>query len=139
MMCFDNSRKLAKIIGDSPKQRLEYFDLYTLKLGEASVNLYVSRKRATKSTRIHCAESGDIIWEQFYLFGGLSRPSREKKYVLKPRTVKNAVTVVLIRGNPQEIIGLDNGAFKSYQTPLEAGEVYLIKENEFTCGKAIKR
>ncbi len=130
-MFFANSRKLAKIIANSPKRRLEYFDLYTLKLGETPLNLYVSLKRATKSTHIHCTESGDIMWEQFYLFGGMSRPAREKKYVLKPSVVKNAVTVVLIRGNPKEIIGLDNGAFKSYHAPLETGNVYLIKENEF--------
>ena len=87
-MCFDDSIKLSKFIGKSPKHRLDYFDLYNLKINNISVNLYISRKRATKSTHIHCAESGDIIWEQFYPFGGMSRPAREKKYVLKPACKK---------------------------------------------------
>ena len=60
-MCFAKSRRLAKFVGNATKQRLEYFNLYNLKIHDISVNLYVSRKRATKSTHIHCAESGDII------------------------------------------------------------------------------
>ena len=87
-MSFADSRKLSKFIGKSPKRRLDYFDLYSLKLNDISVNLYVSRKRATKATHIYCAESGDIIWEQFYPFGEMSRPAREKKYVLKPACEK---------------------------------------------------
>ena len=42
------SRKLKKIIGDAPKQNLEHFFLYNLKLNDIAVNLYVSKKRATK-------------------------------------------------------------------------------------------
>ena len=64
-MCFVNSRKLSKFIGKAPKQRLDYFDLYNLKFNDIAANLYVSGKRATKATYIHCTESGDIIWEQF--------------------------------------------------------------------------
>lgn len=97
-MFFATSRKLKKIIGDAPKQNLEYFYLYNLKLNDISVNLYVSKKRATKRVHIHCTESGDIMWEQFYPFGGMSRPAREKKYVLKPQCDKTAITVVVVRG-----------------------------------------
>ena len=124
------SRKLKKIIGDAPKQNLEHFYLYNLKLNDIAVNLYVSKKRATKATHIHCTESGDIMWEQFYLFGGMSRPSREKKYVLKPQRDKNTITVVVVRGNPQEIIGLDNENLKSCRTTLELGDIYLIAEDK---------
>ena len=127
-MCFDDSIKLSKFIGKSPKHRLDYFDLYNLKINNISVNLYISRKRATKATHIHCAESGDIIWEQFYPFGGMSRPAREKKYALKPLCDKNAITVVIIRGTPGNITGLDNGIFKSHLTVPEKNNVYLMTE-----------
>ena len=130
-MCFNKSKELSTLIGRAPKRRLEYFDFYNLKFNDISVNLYISRKRATKATFIHCAESRDIIWEQFYPFGGMSRPAREKKYALKPMCDKTAITIVAIRGNPQEIIGWDNGNFKSCQTPLELGNVYLITEDKF--------
>ena len=128
-MCFVNSRNLSKFIGKAPKQMLDYFDLYNLKLNDTSVNLYVSRKRATKATHIYCIESGDIMWEQFYPFGGMSRPSREKKYALKPVCDKNAITVVIIRGTPSNITGLDNGIFKSHLATPEKNTVYLMTEN----------
>ena len=127
-MFFATSRKLKKIIGDAPKQNLEHFFLYNLKLNDIAVNLYISKKRATKATHIHCTESGDIMWEQFYPFGGMSRPAREKKYALKPLCDKNAITVVIIRGTPGNIAGLDNGIFKSHLTAPEKNTVYLMTE-----------
>ena len=128
-MCFVNSRKLSKFLGNAPQQRLDYFDLYNLKFNDIAVNLYVSRKRATKATHIHCTESGDIIWEQFYLFGGMARPAREKKYVLKPTCDKTAITVVVIRGKPGNIIGLENGIFKSHLSSPKTNNVYLMTES----------
>ena len=128
MMCFANSRKLSKFIGKAPKQRLEHFDLYNLKLNDTSMNLYVSRKRATTATHIHCTESGDIIWEQFYPFGGMSRPARERRYALKPVRDKNIITAVIIRGTPGEIMGLDNEIFKSHLVVPEKNSIYLMTE-----------
>ena len=128
-MFFDTSRKLKKIIGDAPKQNLEHFYLYNLKLNDIAVNLYVSKKRATKRAHIHCTESGDIMWEQFYPFGGMSRPAREKKYALKPICDKNAITVVVIRGKPGNIIGLENGIFKSHLSSPKTNNVYLMTES----------
>ena len=127
-MFFDTSRKLKKIIGNVPKQNLEHFYLYNLKINDIAVNLYVSKKRATKATHIHCTESGDIMWEQFYPFGGMSRPAREKKYALKPICDKNAITVVIIQGTPGNILGLDNGIFKSHLAAPEKNTVYLMTE-----------
>ena len=68
------------------------------------------------------------MWEQFYPFGGMSRPSREKKYALKPVCDKNAITVVIIRGTPSNITGLDNGIFKSHLAAPEKNTVYLMTE-----------
>ena len=131
-MFFDTSKKLKKIIGNAPKQNLEHFYLYNLKINDIAVNLYVSKKRATKATHIHCTESGDIMWEQFYPFGGMSRPSREKKYALKPICDKNSITVVIIRGTPSNITGLDNGIFKSHLATPEKKNVYLMTEKNST-------
>ena len=124
--CF--SRKLHKFIGNATRKSLEHFYLYNLKLHDIDVNLYVSKKRATKATHIHCTESGDIIWEQFYPFGGMSRPSRENKYILKPQCDKNAITVVIIRGTPGNMTGLDNAIFKSHLATPERNNVYLMTE-----------
>ncbi len=125
MMFFADSRKLAKFIGKAPKQRLDYFDLYNLKLKDISVNLYVSRKRATRATHIHCTESEDVIWEQLYPFGGMSRPTRERKFVLKPVCGKTDAAVIVIRGKAGNITGLDE-KIKSHRSFLEENKVYLI-------------
>ena len=59
---FDTSSlKLKRIIGNSAKESLEHFYLYSLKLNDIAVNLYISKKRATKRAHIHCTESGDIL------------------------------------------------------------------------------
>lgn len=129
-MFFDTSRKLKKIIGNAPKQNLEHFYLYYLKINDIAVNLYVSKKRATKATHIHCTESGDILWEQFYPFGGMSRPSREKKYVLKPICSKECITVVVIRGNPGIIVGLDS-FIKSHTSIPKTNTAFLMSEDLF--------
>ena len=126
-MFFDTSRKLKKIIGNAPKQNLEHFYLYNLKINDIAVNLYVSKKRATKATHIHCTESGDIMWEQFYLFGGMSRPAREKKYVLKPICDRTVISVVIIRGNPGVIVGLD-GLIKSHNNVPKPNKIFLMVE-----------
>ena len=127
-MYFIHSKRLRILIKNSMKTSLEFFNLYQFEYKEQNVNLYISHKRARKSTHIHCTESGDIIWEQFYPFGGMSRPSRENKYILKPICDKNAITVVIIRGTPGNITGLDNGIFKSYLAAPGKNNVYLITE-----------
>ena len=127
-MLFVPSGKLKKIIGDAPKQNLEHFYLYNLNLNDIAVNLYVSKKRTTKRAHIHCTESGDVIWEQFYPFGGMSRPAREKKYALKLICDKNAINIVIIRGTPGNITGLDSGIFKSYFASPKTNNVYLMSE-----------
>lgn len=127
-MCFIISRKLSKLIGKAPKQRLDYFDLYSINLHGIPVNLYVSLKRATKATHIHCTESGDIIWEQLYPFGGMSRPSSERKVVLKPACDKNSATVVVVRGKAGNATGQDE-KIKSHKFPLEKNNVFLMSSH----------
>ena len=127
-MYFIPSKKLRVLVKNSTKTSLDSFDLYQFEYKKQNVNLYVSHKRARKSTHIHCTESGDIVWEQFYPFGGMSRPSREKKYILKPECDKNAVTVIVIRGNPGNIIGLENGIFNSHLSEPKKNNIYLMTE-----------
>lgn len=131
-MFFVPSRKLKNIIGDAPKQNLEHFYLYNLRHNDITVNLYISKKRATRATHIHCTEGGDIMWEQFYPFGGMSRPAREKRFVLKPVHDKNSITVIIIRGTPGNITGLDSGIFKSHLAAPEKNNVYLMTEKNLT-------
>ena len=122
------SKKFRTLVKNSEKTSLDFFNLYQFQHKEQNVNLYISHKRAKKSTHIHCTESGDIIWEQFYPFGGMSRPAREKKYALKPICDKNSITVVIIRGTPGNMTGLDNAIFESHLAAPEKNTVYLMTE-----------
>ena len=131
-MCFAKSKELSKLIGKYPKQNLGHFDLYQFEHEGESIMLYVSHKRARKSTHVQCLESGDIVWEQFYPFGGMSRPSSEKKYALKPIFEKNSITIIIIRGTPGNITGLDNGIFNSHFTVPQKGQIYLMTEKKIT-------
>ncbi|MBR7116111.1 MAG: hypothetical protein IKC87_00160 [Clostridia bacterium] len=123
---------INELIKDSPKEELDNFTFYKLTVKNNNVNFYVSKKRATKATLVHCTESGDVIWEQLYPFGGMSRPSSEKKYALKPQRDKNAITVVIIRGTPGNITGLDDGIFRSHLATPEKNYIYLMTEKNLT-------
>ena len=59
----------------------------------------------------------------------MSRPLREKKYVLKPTCDKTAISVVIILGNPGVIVGLD-GLIKSHNNTPETNKVFLMLEHE---------
>ena len=118
---------IKELIENSPKEELDYFNLYKLTIKNSNINLYVSKKRATKRAHIHCTESGDIMWEQFYPFGGMSRPAREKKYVLKPICDRTVISVVIIRGNPGVIVGLD-GLIKSHSNVPKPNKIFLMVE-----------
>ena len=128
MLYFILLAKLRPFIKNSVKTSLEFFDLYQLEYNGESINLYISHKSAGKASCILCTEGGDVIWEQLYPFGGMSRPAREKKYALKPICDKNAITVVIIRGTPGNITGLDSGIFKSYSATPEKNNVYLMTD-----------
>ncbi len=43
-----------------------------------NICLYIVRKRISNRTIFHLKESGDIILEQLYPFGGITKPSKEK-------------------------------------------------------------
>ena len=123
---------INELVKNSPKEELDFFNFYKLTVKNNNVNFYVSKNRATKATHIHCSESGDVIWEQLYPFGGMTRPSREKKYALKPQRDKNAITVVIIRGTPGNITGLDDGVFRSHLVAPEKNNIYLMTEKNLT-------
>ena len=75
--------------------------------------LYVTKKKATKSTRIDCGEDNTVYWTQFYIAGGHSRPSVVKVPLVKPLLVADTITIVIIKGKPGTITGLDEGIWVS--------------------------
>ncbi|MBQ9084710.1 MAG: hypothetical protein IJY24_03545 [Clostridia bacterium] len=122
------NNRLKKLLGGAEKQALEHFDFYRVTLGETDLLIYISRKSANKASHIYALESGDIIWEQLYPFGGMSRPSSDRQYVLKPQRKRDSITVVAIRGTAASITGLDTDAFKSHLASPLKNNIYLMSE-----------
>lgn len=94
--------------------------------------VYVSKARATKATHIECRNDNTIYWIQFYPFGGMSRPSRAERVFIKPIPGREETSIVLIKGKPGLITGLDEGIFVSSRgTPKTKNCVYVMSEGAF--------
>ena len=100
--------------------------------GEDKYVIHTTLFRAKKSTVIHCKDDGAIYREELYPFGGMSRPSSVTSLLVKP-TVKDGETViVVIRGKPATVVGLDDGRFLSaHKARIDRNSVYAMTEKEF--------
>ena len=124
-MFFKKKREYRKFIRRCNKQEFEHYILYEYPSSESHIKLYVTRKKAGKGTHIHCAEDGTVFWEQFYPFGGMSNPQVEKHCIMKPQVEASTIAIVLIRGTPSIVLGLDAFVIKSYVSEPKEGNVYL--------------
>ena len=81
---------------------------------------------------IECRDDNTIYWVQFYPFGGMSGPSRVEKVFMKPILNKEETSIVIIKGKPGLIKGLDEGIFVSNRgTPKSKNSVYVMSEGAF--------
>ena len=56
----------------------------------------------------------------------MSSPVRATYYLVKPEAEKDAVTVVLIKGNPLLVSGLDAFGIEKFSSDLHSNRIYLI-------------
>ena len=111
----------------------ESFKTVSFSKSGRNYTVYVSKARATKATHIECRNDNTIYWIQFYPFGGMSRPSRAERVFIKPIPGRREETsIVLIKGKPGLITGLDEGIFVSSRgTPKTKNSVYVMSEGAF--------
>lgn len=94
--------------------------------------VYVTKFKATKATHIECREDGTVYWVQFYPFGGICTASRVENVLIKPSRQKDTIAIVLIKGKPGIITGLDEGMFVSAHGELKNDtDVYVMSESAF--------
>ena len=94
--------------------------------------VYVSKSRATRATHIECRADNTIYWVQFYPYGGYGRPSRVESVFIKPAFQEGKTAIVIIKGKPGVITGLDEGIFVSSRgTPKSKNCVYVMSEGAF--------
>ena len=95
--------------------------------------LYLSVRSATKATRICCEEDGAIWWEQHHMMGGPCTPSVVREVLLKPKREAGEIVLVVIKGKPGVITGLDEGMWVSAKNGRlrDMRDVFVMSEAAF--------
>ncbi len=92
--------------------------------------VYQSKQTATKATHIHCNEDGAVYWEQFYAIS--YHVTSEKRLLVKPCRSTDEIVIVLIKGKPAVLVGLDeNGFVSSRGVRKNKSDVYVMSETAF--------
>ncbi len=100
-------------------------------LGEKKYVVYESVTAAKKSTHIECREDGCIYRIQLYPVSHLSL-TEERSLLIKPKRTTEETVIVLIKGKPGAMMGLDeNGFVSSRGTPKKDTDVYVMSEAAF--------
>lgn len=95
--------------------------------------VYMTKKAANKATRIYCEEDGALYWEQYYMMGGPCTPAVVKNVLVKPYRAPEEIAVVVIKGKPGGISGLDEGIWVSAQNGNLKGksDIFVMSEAVF--------
>ena len=92
--------------------------------------IYQSKQTATKATHIHCNEDGAVYWKQLYAVGHTI--TSEKTLLIKPSRSADKIVIVLIKGKPIVIVGLDeNGFVSSRGVQKNKSDIYVMSEAAF--------
>lgn len=96
-------------------------------------SVYMTKVTATRSTHIYCEDDGTIYREQLYMMGGISTPSIVRSVLVKPSRAPSEQVIVVIRGKPGVIIGLDEGIWVSARNGhlRSPRDVFVMSEAAF--------
>ena len=112
-------------------EETERYKTVKFKIGTKTYTVYESKQKANRATHIHCEESGVIVWEQLYPVSHIA-PARVKTVLIKPVRSTSETVIVLIKGKPSLITGLDeNGFVSSRGTPSRPDDVFVMSEAAF--------
>ncbi len=106
----------------------ELFKTVQFTVAGQKYTVYQSKQTATKATHIHCKEDGAIYREQFYAVGHVATTS-ETSLLIKPCRRTDETIIVLIKGKPAVIAGLDeNGFVSSRGVRKSKSDIYVMSE-----------
>ena len=105
----------------------------TFELNGQKYAVYMSKKAATKATRIYCEADNTVYWEQYHMMGGPCTPSVIKSILVKPVRAKDEIAIVVIKGKPGVITGLDEGIWVSAKKGKLKGtqDIFVMSEAVF--------
>lgn len=108
----------------------EWVQTVRFSVGERQFVVCVSNRSATKATHIVCGEDGTVYWKQLYAVGISCVP--EQVALIKPPRTSDETVIVLIKGKPGIIRGLDENGFVSARgTCKKPTDVYVMSEAAF--------
>lgn len=95
--------------------------------------IYQTNKRAAKATRIDCGKDDTLYRTQYYIAGGHGSPSAVKKTLLRPQRNPDETVIVVIKGKPGSIVGLDEGIWVSAKkgTLRSKEDIFVMSEAAF--------
>ena len=97
--------------------------------------VYVSQQRANGGTCIKCCEDGAIRWEEHNRVGHLTAPPISR-VLIKPIREDEEIVIVVVKGKPGCIAGLDENRFVSSKNTLKSkNDVYVMSEAAFKAFK----
>lgn len=129
-------RSFGKVI-----EKNENVKKYAFVFCERKYAVYITNETATKATQIKCADNGAIYWRQYHIsfahmssFGtSAAGPLNDNKVLVKPARAADETAIVVIKGKPSLISGLDEGIWVSAErgkakTPKD---VFVMTEAQF--------
>lgn len=121
-------RRLGRIAEEN-----EYYKKTVFELNGQKYAIYTNKRSATKATRIYCEAGNTVYWEQLYMMGGPCSPSVVKNVLLKAERSKDEISIVVIKGKPGIIVGLDEGNWVSAKKGSLSNdrEIFVMSEAAF--------
>ena len=112
-------------------EQTEFYQTVRFSLDNQKYTVYQSVQSATKNTVIECGECGTVYWKQFYPIGYIANGQTVNVLIKPPRSGEETV-IVLIKGKPGNIKGLDeNGYVSSRGLRKKPTDVYVMSEAAF--------
>ena len=109
----------------------ELFKTIQFTVAGKKYTVYKSHQTATKTTQIHCDENKTVYWVQYYPVGHIAGMP-VKTVLIKPYREEDETVIVLIKGKPSLIVGLDaNGFVSARGIPKSKSDIYVMSESAF--------
>jgi len=111
-------------------EKNELYSTVQFAAGEQAYTVYVTNATAKRGTTICCEKDQTVYWEQMQPNGPF--PIKERSVLIKPKGEEKTVVIVLIKGKPSTISGLDEGIFVSSRgLRRQDSDVYVMSEAAF--------
>ncbi len=126
MSVYASYKRFGKLDGDDGDFRIVRFSL-----NGQRYKIYESKHSANSSVTIRCGKDGSILWEEANNIGHI-RCAPNVTFMGKPAREKGEIAIVLIKGKPECICGLDENGFVSSRNALKnETDIYVMSAAAF--------